>query len=316
MATTLTTRSGFILPDNAEIIDVIGDLNPNWTKLDTSLDRVCTSSTRPSTAYIGMRAFETDTNTEIVCIGVAPIVWRYLSAPVVASVAARNALTPVFAGLQCIRSDKGWMETYDGTAWRVPGYQTVAALADITNPITNQLALLSSDTGIYRYTGSAWLFIESTSPTAGTVQYKRTTSFTVASSAVTKLSFDTPVDVDTTSVTVAGGQDFTLVRGGKWAAGCNIPWYTTNGASPFSPPAAASVWAWIGLTSDSTPPGRRVVASGAETGSFQTVLAPNKTMRFTAGTVLSVWVYQDKNISRDIAFGQAPIDVTFTYLGP
>lgn len=151
-------------------------------------------------------------------------------------------------------------------------------------------------------------------PGKGSVQYKRTTSFTVLPTTVTKLSFDTAVDIDTSSVTVASGQDFTLVRGGKWALGCNIPWLTTEGTAPYSL-VPSSYWAWIGLTSDSTPPGRRVVASGGPTGSFQTVLAPNKTMRFNAGTVLSVWLYHDRTINRDVAFGQAPIDVTFTYLG-
>jgi hypothetical protein len=54
------------------------------------------------------------------------------------------------------RTDKLFMETYDGTAWRVYGLPVVAALADISNPITGQKALLTTDGRNYRYTGSAW----------------------------------------------------------------------------------------------------------------------------------------------------------------
>lgn len=60
------------------------------------------------------------------------------------------------AGQRHWRTDKSFEETYDGAAWRVYGLPVVAALADISNPLTGQNALLSTDGRLYRYTGTAW----------------------------------------------------------------------------------------------------------------------------------------------------------------
>lgn len=69
------------------------------------------------------------------------------------TVTERDALA-AYDGMQCYRMDKDWTETYDGTAWRVPDGTVVGALADITNPRTNQLAFLSTDRSFYRWSGS------------------------------------------------------------------------------------------------------------------------------------------------------------------
>ncbi|MEO6089545.1 MAG: hypothetical protein ABIQ18_41205, partial [Umezawaea sp.] len=71
-------------------------------------------------------------------------------------VADRDTLTP-YPGMPIWRLDKKWTETHDGTAWRVTNGVTCAALADITHPLTGQLAFLSTDLQLYRYSGSAWV---------------------------------------------------------------------------------------------------------------------------------------------------------------
>jgi hypothetical protein len=93
----------------------------------------------------------------IVCTGVGPTVWRYITIPVVANAAGRNALSPVHTGMTCTRADKGWTEVYDGTAWRTVGTVAVTAGTDITHPYVDQQVVLLADHLTYRYTGSAWV---------------------------------------------------------------------------------------------------------------------------------------------------------------
>lgn len=79
----------------------------------------------------------------------------------VANATARAAVTP-YDGRPIYRTDRDWVEIYDGTAWRVQGVAICANAADrdgtsgITNPYTGQLCLLTADGLLYRYTGSAW----------------------------------------------------------------------------------------------------------------------------------------------------------------
>jgi hypothetical protein len=87
------------------------------------------------------------------------------------SAAARDALTPKHEGLTVYRTDKDWNEIWDGGAWRVRSFVTVAALADITNPYTDQVVLLASDDKMYRWNGSAWTELVSTSTSGAMVGY-------------------------------------------------------------------------------------------------------------------------------------------------
>jgi hypothetical protein len=158
---TVTPRLGLTKPLTSELYDV-GVPNANMDLIDTYIDRVCTKATRPSTAWIGLRVWETDTAAMIVCTGVGPIVWRYITIPVVANAAGRNALSPVHTGMTCTRADKGWTEVYDGTAWRTVGTVAVAAGTEITHPYVDQQVMLLADHRSYRWTGSAWVPIQGT----------------------------------------------------------------------------------------------------------------------------------------------------------
>jgi len=64
--------------------------------------------------------------------------------------------------------DYGWIEVYDGTAWRVQGVVAVPGSANLTrvsNPVLGQLAFDTTGAQMYRYTGTVW----TTWPTFGTV---------------------------------------------------------------------------------------------------------------------------------------------------
>lgn len=69
-----------------------------------------------------------------------------------ASVAARPA-SPV-QGTMIYRTDKNFVEVYDGGAWRVQGTVLCSALTDITNPVDGQRAYLTTDAVMYRYRAS------------------------------------------------------------------------------------------------------------------------------------------------------------------
>ncbi|WP_143254246.1 hypothetical protein [Amycolatopsis keratiniphila] len=84
----------------------------------------------------------------------------------VASLTERAAL-PAVPGLTIYRRDKGWTEVYNSTAgtWQCQGTVTTGALADITHPYTGQLAILTTDNYMYRWTGSAWVVVANVSGT-------------------------------------------------------------------------------------------------------------------------------------------------------
>lgn len=130
---TLTTRFGLRKPAPGDLYDVVADENYNSDQIDAAMgDRICTSSTRPSTSiYVGLRCFETDTKAVIVITSLGPTVWRYVTLPAVASLIAMNAISPVHLGMSCIRTDLSMSFEYNGTSWapNFPSYFDVAASA-------------------------------------------------------------------------------------------------------------------------------------------------------------------------------------------
>ena len=70
----------------------------------------------------------------------------------------RNALT-AYDSMAIYRLDQNWIEIYDGAAWRVQDVaivSTVANLSLITDPVSGQLAVVSADGYIRRWTGATW----------------------------------------------------------------------------------------------------------------------------------------------------------------
>lgn len=74
----------------------------------------------------------------------------------------RGELTP-FAGLRIWRSDRGWYETHDGTAWRVEGVAICTSVSDrdsaITSPRSGQFAVTTDLDILWQYDGAttAWV---------------------------------------------------------------------------------------------------------------------------------------------------------------
>jgi hypothetical protein len=227
----------------------------------------------------------------------------------VASAAIRTALGVVHTGFLISRTDKNWVEVYDGTAWRVQGTVKTGALADITDPLAGQLALLTTDNYLYRYTGSAWIAVQCFSPTGGIVQYKRTGgSGTVSSGTATKLGFGAAVSVDTSIVVVsgAGNTDFTIQRDGTYDLNATVPWVTASSGTH-------SYWGYIALAGNQAV---RIAANTDGPNNYQAILNPNKPVRLTAGTALSVFCFQDSASGKDISMAEVDCDFTIKFTGP
>lgn len=155
MADTFTTKLGLRKPDPLSLYDVTY-VNANTQAIDDAIGVViCTSVTRPATPWAGLQIYETDTKFSYVYASGA---WTQISSnkTPIASAGARPS-TGLYNGYPIWRTDKRWDETYDGTAWRTNHYQVVTALADITHPITGQVAQLTSDEVDYRWNGTAWV---------------------------------------------------------------------------------------------------------------------------------------------------------------
>lgn len=84
----------------------------------------------------------------------------------IGSVGERAAIVAPYEGMAIYRTDRDWVEIYDGTAWRVKDVAVCSSTADrdsaITNPYSGQLAqIINSGDPLYQYDGStsSWVLI-------------------------------------------------------------------------------------------------------------------------------------------------------------
>lgn len=191
----------------------------------------------------------------------------------VADATERGAIASPYDGMTIYRRDLDWIETYDGTAWRAPSFAVTSALANITNPFTGQIALLTTDNLMYRWTGSAWL-----SPDIG-VEWLATATQAMAVGA-NKLTFSTASGGN--GIVLTGGNTATLTYGGKYAiyASASKAFNAGNnfgvGIHAASAPAAGARW----FSSPS-------FSSGA------TDVSTANTRYFVAGQVLCAYLYNN-----------------------
>lgn len=96
--------------------------------------------------------------------------------------------------------------------------RTVSSLASITSPVTGQLALLTTDLMIYRWTGSAWLGIMHTAVDGGHARYRRTTGQANAfvTGEWTRQAYNVAVDTDADVSPNVAFDRFTMNRTGLW----------------------------------------------------------------------------------------------------
>lgn len=264
-----TAKLGLQMDDDLEnySVDVV---NANLMKIDTNVGLViCTSVTRPSLPYSGQGIYETDTGRVLVY---STGQWRFVAAAnmTVANQAARDALAPIWAGFTVWRIDKSWSETYDGAAWRVPNGVTTGNLADITNPVTGQVAILSTDRLEYRWTGAAWQSTRLVSPAPSIIRRL------AATPAFTNVNFKIPFDtiVGTAVEVTHNAGDFTFARSGNYRFTASIRYSTS-----------AVVYLWFAKSTNSAG-NRGKTSSGPGVN-----LATSAEVPVTAGEVWSVWAW-------------------------
>jgi len=78
----------------------------------------------------------------------------------VASAAARP-VSGLYNGFRIYRTDRKWVEVYDGSLWRVQGVAVASGASDLTtavdSPYAGQLAFRTDAGQVYEYDGSVWL---------------------------------------------------------------------------------------------------------------------------------------------------------------
>lgn len=170
--------------------------------------------------------------------------------------------------------------------------RTVDSLASITSPVTGQLALLTTDLMIYRWTGSAWLGIMHTAVNGGHAKYTRTSGQANAIGAAVwvRQAFNIAIDTTPDVTPLADWFDmFTLNRTGLWEIDASTRAGTTN---------VASVRYQYGIFPYATPgTGAYKVITNNEpaANANSTNLSVAVRRRFTSGTQICVAVRRDGN---------------------
>lgn len=218
-----------------------------------------------------------------------------------------------WAGRSIYRIDKGWEEFSDGTAWRIRGFVTVAALADVTDPYAGQLVHLSTDNMAYRWSGSAWVGAFATGGTTAATRhgakYRQTgTAQTTATGTQQRINF-TVTDYDTndwTTSVVTGGTVFTCARDGNWGVTLN---------SRYSGAAAAE--RAFTLAASGAPMGTVYGTTSAYTGGT----APYSgcvhiEQDFSVGDTVCAFAYQAAAATLALDLTSSPTSIVFRYLGP
>lgn len=136
----------------------------------------------------------------------------------IANVTERAEITP-HEGLGIYREDHDWPELHDGTAWRVAGWVETDDLSKITNPRTNQLALLTTDLILYRWNGSAWVLALPISGTTAATRheahyFQSGTPQSIPNNSDQRVLFNSNnrTTNDITTANVSGGTVFQLQR--------------------------------------------------------------------------------------------------------
>lgn len=200
----------------------------------------------------------------------------------VASQAERDAIANPYDGMQVYRRDTDWVETYDGAAWRVPNFARTAALANITNPVTSQVALLTTDNYLYRWSGSAWVAAQNAARVGGEWQANANQSIGAGAGAV-KLTFGGVRIPAQGGVTLTGSNTVNIAVDGLY----NI--YAAAGA-PFN--ASNNFGVGIYGTGGGPTAGQAWYAA-PHFASGQTEAMCSATRFFAAGTQLCAYLYNN-----------------------
>lgn len=201
---TSTTRLGLRKPVGADTVQVSLDVSGSMDTIDAAVDRVCTSSTRPATPFLGMRCYETDTGRFIVCGQASPVLWGYYNA-LSATSSTRPAVAGtqgLFAGTKLLETDTHNKITYNGSGWEHDSIPVVTANTQIINPYDGQLIFNKTDNVLYKYqaAGSVWKGLYAPAH----ARYVRTAAIGAAWNGDKQASFPTARTTDP-NVTPSGG---------------------------------------------------------------------------------------------------------------
>jgi hypothetical protein len=104
----------------------------------------------------------------------------------VRSVTGRDGIVNPYTGMIVYRQDRGWLEMYDGTAWRLHrSVVAVDSLAQVPNPISGQLVFYTVDQNWQRYNGTTWAPLNPAPATASQAASGTTTSTTFTNTLTT-----------------------------------------------------------------------------------------------------------------------------------
>lgn len=137
----------------------------------------------------------------------------------VGSGTAGRPSSPV-AGQEYFRTDKNFLEIYDGSAWRVQGTVVVSATSDITNPYTGQQVINSGDNyRVWIYNGTSWVLYNALSRVGG--EWKSNSAQNLVVGA-TKIQFPTVSQTLSGDLTYNGTDTWTTGSDGLYAWDCQL----------------------------------------------------------------------------------------------
>jgi len=205
-----------------------------------------------------------------------------------------RALIGAADGMQIYRTDKDWVEIYEGGAgaWRVQTVPITANLADITAPVTNQLVLLSTDGMVYRYTGSLWRGVMHTLDGAGQARYQALVTQSIPNTTDTKINFPTAT-YTSGDFSIAGNNTITCNRAGLISVHTSLRMGAGGGSG--------ECFMFIGDGSNSAV--RYALDSKFSTAPISITISDE--IRVTAGQTLSTWMWQSGGGARSTDVGDA-----------
>lgn len=201
---------------------------------------------------------------------------------------------------------KAWdyMMAYDGSQ---PVAATVSSTAVVPSHVAGTVIFDESDKLVKRSTGAAWEVVGYYGQN-NYVRYRRATDQNLTNNTVTKLAFTTADVTDTAIVTVASNTDFTLVRAGLYFIEANAQ----HEADP-----NGSRWLFIADSANSA--NRYAVDTNNPSNTAACAQQVVCLRRFAAGSVISVWAYQDSGVTNPLTGSLpalCPMHVNITWLGP
>jgi hypothetical protein len=188
-----------------------------------------------------------------------------------------------------------------------PVTATVGATADVPSPTTGVVVFDEFDRQIKRWTGAAWEVVGYYG-TNNYIRYRNTADQSIPHNTVTKVQFPTGDVTHTATVTVASNTDFTLVKAGLYLIEAN----TMHEAD-----ANGSRWFFLADASNSA--NRYAVDTQNPNNNAACAQQFTSLRRFTAGAVLSAYVFQDSGVANPLTGSLpslCPTHINITWLGP